>query len=114
MNASEQVYTLLADLVNQQVFPLFINENQSVTPPYIIYQPITTTPDNTLDGVTGHEWVRMQIDIYHDDYDELLTLTSQVIAQLDTIKPSNYESSQIIYEDDLYRHVIEYGFWQTY
>ena len=113
MNASEQIYTLLSPRVDGRVYPLFIPETQQIALPYIVYQPISTLPENTLDGTTGHEWVSMQIDVYCDDYDELLALSRQVINELATIKPSSYDGRQILYDDALYRAIIEFGFWQT-
>ncbi|AKI27757.1 DUF3168 domain-containing protein [Moraxella catarrhalis] len=114
MNASRIIYEKLAPLVDSRVYPLFVPESVGQRPPYIVYQTISTQPDNTLDGITGHEWINIQIDVYHNDYDDMLALTDQVISVLDNIKPSEYGGCQYLYEDGLYRSLIEYGFWQTY
>ncbi|OOR83912.1 DUF3168 domain-containing protein [Moraxella canis] len=114
MQASEKIYQLLADLVDKRVYPLFVPEVAEKADSYIVYQIINTNPDNTLDGVTGHEWVSVQIDVYHDQYDKMLALTSRVIGRLDSITPSNYLGVQHHYDSGQYRAILEYEFWQTF
>lgn len=114
MQAAEKIYTLLSDLVDGRVYPLIVPETADTADSYIVYQIIHTEPDNTLDGVIGHEWVRAQIDIYHDNYDDMLALASRVIGRLDSITPSNYLGVQHHYDSGQYRAIIEYEFWQTY
>lgn len=111
MTASEQIYALLADLVGGRVYPLFVPE--AVDDSYIVYQIISTQPDNTLDGITGHEWVRVQIDVYTANYDDAIALSAQAIKRLNTIQPSVYGGTTYLYDDGLYRGLIEYEFWQT-
>lgn len=115
MNASQIIYTNLAHLVDDKCYPLFIPENNPNNPPYIVYKIISTEPDNDLDGITGHEWANVQIDVYHSDYDECLALTAKVINQLNQIKPSIYHGVQYVRDDSsgLFRGIVEYGFWQT-
>lgn len=115
MNASQILYQSLAHLVDDKCYPLFIPEHSSNNPPYIVYQIISTEPDNDLDGITGHEWANVQIDVYHDDYDECLSLATQVINQLNQIKPSVYHGVQYMRDDSsgLFRGIVEYGFWHT-
>ena len=79
MNASHLIYTALSPLVSGQVYPYFIPETADDTPPYVIYQIISTMPITTLDGITHHERVRMQLDAYHSDYDELLRLYGEIL-----------------------------------
>lgn len=115
MNASQIIYEKLSALVDGRCYPLFVPEYSSQKPPYIIYQQISTEPENTLDGVTGHEWITMQIDIYHNDYDECLYLTTKTITKLNQINPSIYQGVQHFYdkESGLFRSLLEYGFWQA-
>lgn len=112
MNVSQIIYQKLKDLVDGHVYPLFVAENANVRTPYIIYSIISSLPDNTLDGITGHEWVHVQIDVYHHDYDELLALSSKVIFQLNDCHAS-YDGANYRYDDGLYRAIIECGMWQT-
>lgn len=113
MTASERIYSLLADLVAGRCYPLFVPESEKQPPPYIVYSIISNTPDNTLDGITGHEWVRVQVDVYTADYDETIVLSAKVVRQLNTITPSNYGGTTYLYDDGLYRGLIEYEFWQS-
>lgn len=113
MTASERIFTLLSDLVDGRCYPLFVPENQSNQPPYIVYSIISSLPDNVLDGITGHEWVRVQIDVYTADYDDTIALSAKVVQTLNTIKPSIYGGATYLYDDELYRGLIEYEFWQT-
>lgn len=115
MNASQIIYQSLAHLVDYECYPLFIPEHNPNNPPYIIYQIISTEPDNTLDGMTGHEWANVQIDVYHHDYDDCLSLAAKAINQLNQIKPSIYHGVRYMRDNasGLFRAIIEYGFWQT-
>lgn len=113
MTASERIYSLLSDLVDGRCYPLFVPDSEKLTLPYIVYSIISNLPDNVLDGITGHEWVRMQIDVYTQDYDETISLSSQVVKALNTITPSIYGGTTYLYDDGLYRGLIEYEFWQT-
>lgn len=112
MTASERIYSLLSDLVGERCYPLIVPEHAQDSTPYIVYQIISTEPDNTLDGITGHEWANLQVDIYTQDYDELINLAHQATRRLDTVKPSEYIGVKYLFDDGLYRAIIEYGFWQ--
>ena len=80
MNAGQQLYPILKDLVDGRVYQLVRREGADTDTPYIVYTPISTVPENVLDGYLGYESSRIQIDIYHDDYDELDTVADNVIA----------------------------------
>lgn len=114
MNAGQQLYPILKELVAGRVYQLVRREGADMTLPYIVYSPISSVPENDLDGYTGHESARIQIDIYHDDYDELDVLTDNVIATINNnIQPSEYQGRRHLYEseDDLFRQSIDYEFW---
>lgn len=113
MTASERMYSLLAHLVRGRCYPMFVPEGEKLPPPYIVYSIISNLPDNTLDGITGHEWVRVQIDVYTSDYDSTLELAAKVVRKLDTIQPSIYGGTTYLHDDGLWRGLIEYEFWQT-
>lgn len=113
MTASERIYSLLADLVDGRCYPLFVPETEKSPPPYIVYSIISNMPDNVLDGITGHEWVRVQIDVYTKNYDDTISLSAQAVQTLNTIQPSEYGGTTYLSDDGLYRGLIEYEFWQT-
>lgn len=116
MIAGVQLYQILSPLVDHRFYPDVATEQDDSTPPYIVYQHISSQPENTLDGYTGHEWVHMQIDVYHNDKYKCALLANRVIEQINTnIKHSIYGGQTSTRDPDtgLYRAIIEYEFWQT-
>lgn len=119
MQLSQTIYQTLADLVDSRVYPLVVPETIINKPPYIVYQFVNGEPTNTLDGYTGNSRVLVQIDVYHSNYDDCLTLAKQVIWQIDTnIKNAVFDSSQSLFENldstaILYRQCLEFFMWQS-
>ena len=114
MLANQTIHRLLGSLVDKRIYPMIAPEN--TTTPYIVWQVISAQPQNTLDGTTHHEWVRVQIDIYHKNYDACVQLSHDVVATLDqNIQISIYDGTQQLYENDtrLFRQSIDIEFWQT-
>ena len=110
-NSNDFTYTKLP-----RVYPIIIKETDDNTPPYILYQTISSQPEITNDGITGHEWVRMQIDVYHEDAYQATLLANKVINAInDQIQHSIYGGQQQMYDaaSDLYRQSIDYEFSQT-
>ena len=116
MIAGVQLVQTLGSLVNARIYPMIIREHDDATAPYIIYQTISSVSEITNDGITGHEWVRMQIDVYHDDAYQCTLLANKVInAIIDQIQHSIYGGQEQMYDaaSDLYRQSIDYEFSQT-
>ncbi|MFK4001711.1 DUF3168 domain-containing protein [Psychrobacter namhaensis] len=116
MIAGVQLVQTLGPLVDSRIYPVIIREHDDHTTPYIIYQTISTQAEVTNDGITGHEWVRMQIDVYHNDAYQCTLLANKVINAInDHIQPSIYDGQQQLYDQpsDLYRQSIDYEFGQT-
>lgn len=116
MIAAVRLVQILTPLVDGRIYPMIVRERDDGTPPYIIYQVISTQSDVTNDGITGHEWVRMQIDVYHDDAYQCTLLANKVINAINGhIQPSIYDGQQQLYDhsSDLYRQSIDYEFGQT-
>lgn len=116
MIAGVTLYKLLSPLVDDKVYPLFVTELDTREPPYIVYQLVSNQPEITMDGITGHEWVNVQIDVYHSDIYEATLLANKVINTINNnVKPSIYGGSSQLYDPDanLYRILIEFQFWQT-
>lgn len=116
MIAGELLYNTLRPLVNNRVYPLVIPEGAPNDPPYIVYQVISSQPQNTLDGPTGHEWARVQLDIYDYSYDNCVRLSHDVINALDAaLQLKIYDGTQQMYEKDskLFRQSVDIEFWQT-
>lgn len=114
MNAGQQLFPILSPFVGGRVFQLIRRETATdKRVPYIVYTPIFSTPETAINGYTGHDWTRVQIDIYGNDYDALDALTNQVITAIDSnIKPSYLTSRQQLYDadGDLFRQSIDYEF----
>ena len=116
MIAGETLFSALSPLVGDRIYPLIVPEHAPNTPPYIVYQVISSQSQNTIDGPTGHEWVRVQIDIYHDSYDDGVQLSHDVVKTLnDSLQLKIYDGTQQMYEKDskLFRQSIDIEFWQT-
>ena len=69
MLASEIVYMTLEDEFSGAVYPAPRDDSITSVVPYVAYQNISLMPENTIDGFTGHSFVRMQINVY--DYDSI-------------------------------------------
>lgn len=116
MIVGELLYSVLGSLVGNQIYPLVIPETGDDSPPYIVYQVISSQSQNTLDGPTGHEWARVQIDIYDHDYDQCVQLSHDVVKALDdALQLKIYDGARQMYEKDskLFRQSIDIEFWQT-
>ncbi|MCK6052505.1 DUF3168 domain-containing protein [Moraxella osloensis] len=116
MNLGQQLYPILSPLVGGRVFPMQRWEGADSANPYIIYSKVSSIPDNTMDGFSGHEYVRVQIDIYHEDYDELDALAIQVIDAISTGIPlSEFLNRQELPDDDtgLYRQSMDWQLWTS-
>lgn len=114
MIAGVRINALLSPMVSGRLYPDMLTEHDDKTIPYVVYQNISTVPEVTLDGVTGHEWVRMQIDVYHNDKYQAVLLANRVVQEInDNIQPSIYSKRQSLREGNLFRESIDYEFWQT-
>ena len=116
MIAGELLYSLLGPLVDNRIYPIVVPESSIKNTPYIVYQVISSQPQNTIDGKTGHEWVRVQIDVYHKSYDKAVQLSHDVVRAIDdNVHLSIYDGTEQLYESEqaLFRQSIDYEFWQT-
>ena len=115
MNVGQQLYPILNPLVSGRVFPLQRWNGASKSTPYIIYTPIDSIPDNTMDGFSGHEYARVQIDIYHDNYDKLDILANQVIDEISKkIPQAEFLNRQHLIDDSgLYRQSMDWQLWTS-
>lgn len=116
MIAGVRLAQILGPLVGNRIYPLLVTEDDDNTSPYIIYQEISSQPEVTDDGITGHEWVRIQIDVYHHDRYQVRLLANKVINTINNqIKPSIYDGQQQLHDkpSNLYRQSIDYEFFQT-
>jgi hypothetical protein len=103
---------LLGPLVSMRVYPL-VAPDSPVTP-YIVYQNIANSPENTLaDGVPINN-TRMQIDVYDKTYAGVKALAASVVAAMAGASFTNVPGiNQDLYEADvrLYRVLMENSIW---
>ena len=57
----------------------------SVDLPYITYQMFADEPNNTKNGVSEYDYVRVQISIYDNSYADMTTLAGHVRTALDYV-----------------------------
>ncbi|WP_392552922.1 hypothetical protein RHO14_03395 [Orbus wheelerorum] len=101
----KQIYNTLAELCDGHVYPLVADENTYA--PYIVYTPISNVKTDTFCG-TAETTSSIQVDVYHQIYDELLILKDNIITKLEQLPIFNINWAQS-YEVDtkLYRVMIE-------
>lgn len=109
MHASETLYNRLSALFDGRVYPIVATEHADTAVPYAIYHTIASEPLNTIDGYTGHDFVRVQIDIYHSDYDDLLHCVDNTTQALNNFL---YLGTTYTSDGTLYRAIVEYKLWQ--
>jgi hypothetical protein len=108
----ETLQATLSALVGGRVYPMVAPD--SPTKPYIIYQNIANSPNNTLaDGVPINN-TRMQIDCYDITYANVKNLSASISAAMAAASFSNILTmNQDLYEQDpmLYRVQQDYSIW---
>ncbi|MFA5170423.1 MAG: DUF3168 domain-containing protein [Sulfuriferula sp.] len=108
----ETLQATLSTLVGGRVYPLVAPD--SPVKPYIIYQNIANSPNNTLaDGVPINN-TRMQIDCYDVTYAGVKNLAAGIIAAMATASFTNILTmNQDLFEPDpkLYRIQHDFSIW---
>jgi hypothetical protein len=114
MTIETAIYTALSGLASGKVYPLVAPEK--VTAPYIVYSRISSTPENTLDGGSTIDLVRIQVDTYANTYSACKNLAESVrVAMESGVVKSTMQTDQDLFEPDLkvYRISQDYYVWQT-
>jgi len=83
LSNNSNVSTLITSDGNTRIFPSAYNFPTNVKLPYITYQMVTDTPNNTKNGVSTYDYVVVQVSIYHNTYSEMITLADHVRTALD-------------------------------
>ena len=86
---------------NLRIFPSRYNFPTDVKLPYITYQMFGDEPNNTKNGVSTYDYVRVQISIYHNSYADMITLAGHVRTALDYVSGtySGVVVDKIFYQD---------------
>lgn len=127
MNIAPAIFSILstdATLVaalggSTKIYPM--RAAQGITFPYIIYRKISTNANETKDGASTLDVVRMQFDFYGEVFDTLYTIEERTRALLDqyrgTVEDVNIDSCVYLSEnetwdddDDIHRISVDYSF----
>ena len=86
---------------NLRIVPSRYNFPTDVKLPYITYQMFADEPNNTKNGVSTYDYVRVQISIYHNSYADMVTLAGHVRTALDYVSGtySGVVVDKIFYQD---------------
>jgi len=86
---------------NLRIFPSRYNFPTDVKLPYITYQMFGDEPNNTKNGVSTYDYVRVQISIYHNSYADMVTLAGHIRTALDYVSGtySGVVVDKIFYQD---------------
>jgi len=104
--------TALGTLVSSRCFALVAPD---LTPtPYIIYSVVSNIPQVSLDGPTGTENRRVQVDVWGGSYGEVKALEVTVKSTMAASSIRNVPLSTMdMYESEtkLYRVTMDYSIW---
>lgn len=74
----------IADLVGDRIRPHF--QPQTAQKPYVVYSVISADPQHHLLGASGLSFVRVQLDLYGDDFGQLEDLANAIRNRADGYK----------------------------
>ena len=103
----------------KKIYPL--RAPQSETFPYVVYQKNSVSANDSKDGASTLDVVRVQFDFYHDNFDLNYEISEQARTVLDkyrgtiggiSVDSCNYltENEGWEDEDDIYRISVDYSF----
>jgi hypothetical protein len=115
MTIETQIYTALSGLASNKVYPMVAPDK--ITAPFIVYSRLSSTPENTLDGGSTIDLVRIQVDTYENTYSavKLLAESVRLAMESNVLLKATLQSEQDLFEPDLkfYRISQDYYVWQT-
>ena len=85
LSNDSNVAPLVTTSGNLRIFPSRYNFPTDVKLPYITYQMFGDEPNNTKNGVSEYDYVRVQISFYHNNYADLVTLAGHIRTALDYV-----------------------------
>jgi hypothetical protein len=101
LSNDSNVAPLVTTSGNLRIFPSRYNFPTDVKLPYITYQMFGDEPNNTKNGVSTYDYVRVQISIYHNSYADMVTLAGHIRTALDYVSGtySGVVVDKIFYQD---------------
>lgn len=118
MLASELVYLVLGPLFGDRVGPHPLPESFDKSSTYLTYQGISNVALTTVKGWTGHDLVRMQVNVYNHDNiqcekDAIKTKWAMTEQKLLSCEVIGSGSSGFDEETQLNFQQIDFYIWQT-
>jgi hypothetical protein len=107
------IQSLLATLVSGRCYPL-VNTSTTIIKPYITYQVVSSVPTVSLDGPSGLENRRTQVDVWADTYGAAKALEIAVKSAMQGAYFVNIPLlAQDFYEEEtkLYRVSMDFSVW---
>ncbi|MGF6877367.1 tail completion protein gp17 [Paraburkholderia sp. MM5477-R1] len=107
-----EIYAVLDEALPGRAFLMVVP--MDVREPYVVFQRISQTPQNTMDGYAQTDLVRYQIDSYARTHRDALMNMEAVLAALRACPdPPNVENEQDLYEQDtrIHRTTIDISTW---
>jgi hypothetical protein len=106
----------ITDLVDGRIYPLY--RPQSDPLPALVYQRVSTTPENALQGFSGLDAVRLQFSCYAKTLIEAKELAVLLRAALDGDPSIKSTCVMEMDEQDLetrnFRTIVDFNVWQRY
>lgn len=118
MLASELIYSVLGPLFNDRVGPAPLPEDFDKSATYITYEVITSIPLMTTKNWTGHDQVRIQVNVMNHDNIQCEKEVIKVKRAMDAQSIVNCELLGERYagldvETQLWQIQIDFYVWQT-
>lgn len=116
ISAADAVYNALKPLVNGAVWPFFRPADQNAVP-YIVFSPVNSNPLTTVEGWTGENQVRMQIEVHHETFKQADDLAKEIIPVIDALTTVTASVQDGIVNDrdvntGLFSSLVEFLIWE--
>ena len=116
MTLQAQFFTLLSNATPalDRVYPLIAPDG--VARPYVVYQRVSATTQNILNGTSGLINTRLQVDVYATSYAQAQAIAAAIDALMaDWSVPNVSVLSQDFYEPQakLHRVSTDYSVWHA-
>lgn len=106
----------VTDIVDSRIYPL--QRPQTDPLPALVYQRVSTTPENSLQGFSGIDAVRLQFSCYAKTLIDAKELAMVLRVALDTDTDIKSTCVMEMDEQDLetrnYRTIVDFNIWQRY
>jgi len=117
MALTGDISSVIGGIVGGRCYPV-VNSSPTVEYPYITFQVIGNIPDNLLDGPSGLNFNRIQIDVYSKTYTGSKTVSEAVKTAILSAISADILFGDLVFSMDNYedgakahRTTLEYELW---